>query len=123
MQSLKALIVVLMALLLASCGGGSGSTSTLASSILGLTLDDLASPTKLFIANADNQTIQTLDLSTNVVSTLAGSAGNAGSTNATGSSARFYEPFAITKLGSDLYIADTYNFTIRKLTTTGVATT
>ena len=77
-----------MATLLFACGGGSSSTTT-ASSILGLTLDDPATPARLYIANADNQTIQAVDLSTNTVTTLAGLAGNSGSTNATGSSARF----------------------------------
>ena len=124
MQKIRSFVLALLATSLVACGGGSSSTTTTtASSILGLTLDDPAAPAKLYIANADNQTVQAVDLSTNAVTTLAGLAGNAGSTNATGSSARFYEPFAITKLGGDLYIADTDNFTIRKLTTTGVTTT
>jgi len=123
MQRLQLIILTLIASFLVACGSNSSSSSTLATSILGIALDDPTTPAKLYIANADNQTIQAVDLSTNSVTTLAGLADNTGSTNATGSSARFYEPFAITKLGGDLYIADTYNFIIRKLTTAGVTTT
>jgi DNA-binding beta-propeller fold protein YncE len=122
MQRIQLIILALTASFLVACSSSTNS-STPASGILGITLDDPATPAKLYIANAANQTIQAVDLSTNAVTTLAGLASNAGSTNATGSSARFYEPFAITKLGGDLYIADTANFTIRKLTTAGVATT
>lgn len=114
--------LTLASFILVSCGSGT-STSTPASGILGLTLDDTVTPTQIYVANADNQTIQAVDLTSNAVTTLAGLAGNAGLINATGSSARFYEPFAITKLAGDLYIADTDNFVIRKLTTAGVATT
>jgi len=120
---IKTLSLLALSVILVACGGGGGGTSTPASAIIGLTLDNPAAPTKLYVANADNQTIQAVDLTTNAVTTLAGLAGNAGSTNGTGSAARFYEPFAVTSLGGDLYVADTDNYTIRKVTTAGVTTT
>ena len=60
-----------------------------------------------------------------VVTTLAGSAGNFGSTDATGSSARFYEPegIAVNSAGTLIYVADTWNHTIRQITSAGVVTT
>ena len=55
-----------------------------------------------------------------VVSTLAGSAGNYGSTDATGSSARFYGPQAVAAdTSGNLYVADTANHAIRKVTRPG----
>jgi len=49
------------------------------------------------------------------VTTLAGSAGSSGSTNASGSSARFNTPNAITTDGTNLYVADEGNHRIRKV--------
>jgi hypothetical protein len=123
LKLLKNLWLLVLPLVLVACGGGGGGSSTPATAIIGLTLDSPASPTKLYVANADNQTIQVVDLTTNAVTTLAGLAGNAGSTNGTGTAARFYEPFALTSLGGDVYVADTNNYIIRKVTTAGVTST
>jgi len=120
---IKILSLLALSAILVACGGGGGGTSTPASTIIGLTLDNAATPTKLYVANADNQTVQAVDLTANSVTTLAGLAGNAGSTNGTGNAARFYEPFAVTSLGGDLYVADANNYVIRKVTTAGVTTT
>jgi hypothetical protein len=52
---------------------------------------------------------------TGVVTTLAGMAESAGSTDGTGAEARFNFPYGITSVGTDIYITDTYNNTIRKI--------
>jgi sugar lactone lactonase YvrE len=59
-----------------------------------------------------------------VVTTLAGSAENPGSSDGTGDAARFYGPngIAVDAVGN-LFVADTYNQTIRKITPAGVVTT
>jgi DNA-binding beta-propeller fold protein YncE len=76
-----------------------------------------------YVADTENSTIRTVT-SAGVVSTLAGSAGNFGSTDATGGNARFYGPQAIAVDSSDnLYVADTANHTIRKITSGGVVST
>lgn len=58
------------------------------------------------------------------VTTLAGTAGTFGTTDGTGAAARFFLPFgvAVDSSGS-VYVADTYNQTIRKVTAGGVVTT
>ena len=58
------------------------------------------------------------------VSTLAGLAGSYGSNDGPGSAARFYLPVgsAVDSSGN-VYVADTYNHTIRKVTPAGVVTT
>jgi hypothetical protein len=58
-----------------------------------------------------------------IVSTLAGMSGVYGFADGTGFDARFNIPYAVTKIGTDLYVADTLNHTIRKITATGDVTT
>ena len=55
-----------------------------------------------------------------VVSTIAGLAGIIGSANGTNGAARFYNPFGVAMdTNGNLYVADAYNFLIRKLTPMG----
>lgn len=121
MSNVKLLLAFFISFLLAACG--SSSSSAIYTAIIGLSLDDYTSPTKLYVANADKQIIQTVDLSSNAVATFAGAVGAPGATDATGTSAKFYEPFGIALVGTDLFVADTYNHSIRKMTSAGVVTT
>src|SRR4029079_7027809 len=58
------------------------------------------------------------------VTTFAGGAGVVGSVDGTGSSARFYSPTGVAVDTADnVYVADTYNNTIRKVTPARVVTT
>ena len=58
------------------------------------------------------------------VSTLAGQAGSPGGTDGTGSGARFSSPADLAADGAgNLYVADTFNNSIRKITSAGVVTT
>jgi len=78
----------------------------------------------IYIADAGNNTIRKLNWSTNAVTTLAGTAGSAGSANGTGSAARFRSPGAVAVDASgNVYVADTGNHTVRKITPAGAATT
>ncbi len=51
----------------------------------------------------------------NNVTTIAGTAGAIGSADGTAAAARFHYPFGITTDGTNLYVADTNNSTIRKI--------
>ena len=77
----------------------------------------------VYVADTDNHTIRKIT-SAGEVSTLAGSAGIFGSTDGTGTDARFYFPsgVAVDALGN-VYVADSSNSTIRKITSAGVVTT
>src|SRR5207302_1836194 len=59
-----------------------------------------------------------------VVTTFAGLAGGIGSADGTTNTARFYDPFGVAADSSgNVYVADTGNHTIRKITPAGAVTT
>ncbi len=80
--------------------------------------------TNLYVADTANHTIRKITPS-GVVSTLAGLAGSSGTNNATGGSARFYEPegIAVNSAGSLIYVGDTWNHGVRQITSLGAVTT
>jgi len=75
------------------------------------------------VADSYNSTVRKVTPA-GVVSTVAGVAGSPGSADGTGLAARFYWPEGIAVDGSDnVYVADTYNNTVRKVTPAGVVST
>jgi sugar lactone lactonase YvrE len=87
---------------------------------VGVTVD---SSGNLYIADSGNDTIRKIT-SAGVVSTFAGTAGTPGSADGTGTAASFSAPTGITvDAGGNLYVADTGNDTIRKITPAGVVST
>jgi sugar lactone lactonase YvrE len=77
----------------------------------------------LYVADMGNHTVRKVTPA-GVVTTLAGTAGSSGSTDGTGADARFREPYGVAVDGDgNLYVADTYNQTVRKVTPAGVVTT
>ena len=97
---------------------------------------ELSSPEGIAVSS-DGGTIYVADSGNNVIrkiviaaggsasmSTFAGTAGNYGSSDGTGSAARFSDPEGIAVDASgNLYVADSGNNTIRKITPTGVVST
>jgi len=68
----------------------------------------------LYVADALNNSIRRIDLSTGRVTTIAGSRAS-GFADGTGNEARFDGPFGIARDGNDLYVADTFNQVIRRI--------
>jgi hypothetical protein len=80
--------------------------------------------TNLYVADYLDSTIRKVVPATGDVTTMAGTAGVLDSTDGTGTAARFGHPMGITSDGANLYVADTYNHTIRKIViATGLVTT
>ena len=78
----------------------------------------------LYLADTDNHTIRKIVASTGAVTTLAGLAGISGSADGTGSDARFNNPSGVAVDGTgNVYVADTMNNTLRKVTSLGVVST
>lgn len=71
--------------------------------------------TSLYVADSGNRVIRRIDMATGVVTTLAGS-GLAGSKDGTGTGATFSTPNGITTDGISLFVADSGNNRIRKIT-------
>jgi sugar lactone lactonase YvrE len=77
----------------------------------------------VYVADTGNSTIRKVTPA-GVVSTLAGQAGSQGSSDGTGSAARFHNPNGVAVDGSgNVYVADSNNSTIRKMTSAGVVST
>ena len=77
----------------------------------------------LYVADTDNHTLRKVTAA-GVVSTLAGLAGSFGSADGAGSAARFYSPYSAAVDGSsNVYVADGFNHTVRKVTAAAVVST
>ena len=80
--------------------------------------------TNLYVADTNNSVIRKVVISTKTVTTLAGTAGVSGFADGTGIAATFSMPKGITTDGTNLYVADSLNNTIRKIViSSGVVTT
>jgi sugar lactone lactonase YvrE len=102
--------------------GGTDGTGSAASfnNPEGVAVDSLGN---IFIADNENDTIRRIT-PPGVVTTLAGTAGQIGSADGTGGAAQFSHPEGVAvDISGNVYVADTWNNTIRKITTAGVVTT
>ena len=101
---------------LAGTAGSSGSadgtgTAALFNNPLGIASD----VNDVYVADSGNHTIRKIVIATGEVTTLAGTAGSSGSADGTGTAALFNNPADIASDGTNLYIADSGNHTIRKI--------
>jgi sugar lactone lactonase YvrE len=77
----------------------------------------------LFVADSQNHTIRRVTTA-GAVTTLAGTAGTAGSADGAAATARFNNPIGVAVDASgNVYVADTTNHTLRKITSTGTVST
>ena len=77
----------------------------------------------VYVGDTNNNTIRKITFF-GVVTTLAGTAGSPGTTNGTGSAARFNVPAGVAvDLNGNVYVGDTANHAIRKITAGGAVTT
>ena len=110
---------------LAGTAGANGSTDATGSAArfsypLGVAVDSTGN---VYVADRNNHTIRKVTPG-GLVTTLAGSAGVGGSADGSGSAAGFYYPSGVAVDSSgNVYVADANNYTIRKVTPSGVVTT
>lgn len=109
----------------AGSAGASGSTDGIGAAArfflpTGITTDG----TNLYVADFRNDTIRQIVMATGAVTTIAGTAAVQGSADGTGAAASFYYPYDITTDGTNLYVTDSFNSTIRQVViATGAVTT
>jgi len=110
---------------LAGVGGGNGEVDGTGSAARFQWPQSVAADSNgnVYVADTLNHTIRMITPA-GVVSTFAGTAGVSGSTDGAGSVARFNRPIGVDVDSSgNVYVADTWNDTIRKITPAGVVTT
>lgn len=79
--------------------------------------------TSLYVADYDNHAIRKIEIESEKVTTVAGS-GKEGAANGTGKTASFRHPRGVAVIADNLYVADTFNHSIRRIAiTTGKVTT
>ena len=95
-------------------------TNALLNGPAGVTVDGVGN---VFVADTGNNTIR--KITTNgVVSTLAGLAGTAGHADGVGTNAQFNGPAGVAvDAAGNVFVADTYNYTIRRVASDGTVTT
>ena len=86
---------------------------------LGITTDG----TNLYVADSFNNTIRKIVLSSGAVTLLAGSSVAGSADNAAGTLAQFWQPTDITTDGTNLFVVDSPNHTIRKIVISSGAVT
>jgi DNA-binding beta-propeller fold protein YncE len=85
----------------------------------GLTTDGVT----LYVANSRNNTVDRIDLAGHSIALLAGQLFKEGTTDGTGASAMFSSPGGLALIGSNLYVSDTNNSTIRQVNVSSGAVT
>jgi sugar lactone lactonase YvrE len=109
----------------AGTAGTTGSTDGTGAAVLFSSPQGVATDSdgNVYVADTGNSTIRKIT-STGVVTTLAGIAGMTGSTDGVGAAARFNSPVGVAVDGAgNVYVADTGNDLIRKITPSGAVTT
>ena len=87
---------------------------------IGIAVDNA---TNVYVSDTGNQTIRKITPG-GAVTTLAGRAGFTGSADGSGSVARFRNPYGVAlTTNGNVYVADTDNYTIRRITPVGTVTT
>src|SRR5207248_7236926 len=102
----------------AGCAGGAGGTGIVARFVVpaGVAVDSAGN---VYVANRGNSTIRKVTAG-GAVTTLAGLAGDEACEDGTGSAAHFDYPKGVAVDGAgNVYVADTFCNTIRKVTPTG----
>lgn len=109
---LKSIAVVALLAVLGGCGNSSSVTSSITSSLwVGITVDDVANPTTIYLANFATNSIKSVPI-----------AGGA-STSMTNASPVLSGPEGLALVGANLYVVDALNHAVRQVSTASPYTT
>ncbi len=107
---LKLGVIALLFSLVTGCGGSSSPRAENASAFYGITVDDVNSPTKLYLSN----------FGSNVISFVAHTGGSA--STMVSAYAGLSGPQGMVRVGSNLYVVDALNHAIREVATSSAYT-
>jgi hypothetical protein len=112
-----ALVIATPAAVLQSIGGiaGFSNISSVGSATFNRPVAVTTDGTYLYVADSLNNAIRQIDIITKHVTTIGNASGAVGSQDGIGAAAFFNRPKGITTDGTNLYVADSGNFTIRKI--------
>ena len=120
MNNLKITIVTAISTLaLAGCGGGGGSSASAVSNLAGITVDNVTTPTQLYVADFGLDLVKSIPITGSASTVLAGKNGVSGfANNTTGTFATFNGVEGLTLVGTNLYALDAFNCGVRDISTT-----
>lgn len=109
---------------LAGSGSAGSTNSTGTASSFNTPYGVATDGTNVYVADYGNHLIRQIVIATGATTTIAGTANTSGTADGTGAAARFNNPTGLVVVGTDLYVTDLGNNTIRKVViSTGVVTT
>ena len=120
MNNLKTSFVALLAIsVIGGCGGGGGSSPSPSSNIAGIAVDNVTTPTQLYVSDFGLSLVKSIAITSGASSLLAGKSGVAGSSNnTTGTLATFFGVEGLALVGTNLYAVDAFNCGVRDISTT-----
>ncbi len=109
LSPIKSLFALLLVAALASCGGSSGGST--ADAWIGITVDNTATPTKLYLASFNGNSVKTVSIAGGTATSL------------TTASPAFNGPEGLALVGANLYVVDALNHGVRQVSTVSPFTT
>lgn len=109
--AIKSFFAAIAFSLVSGCGSSSSSSSGSKTTLMGIAVDDVTNPTKLYLSNFD----------TNGIGSVAIAGGT--TTSMTNASPAFNGPQGLVLIGANLYVVDALSHAIRKVITTSPYTT
>ncbi len=109
------LLMASVAFLLSACGAGGTTGGSSSQQLVGITVDNVVSPVNLYVTDFGLGIVESVPISSGVLTSFVGQKGAYGRANGNGSAATFNGVEGIALVGSNLYAVDAFNFGVRQV--------